>query len=83
MVDSGGGNCVFYFSRTQESAFLDTFSKNFVFVPQMPFYLAEKWRGHGPPAPPPAAQDLCYVPLYSALIFFYKKPTLTVSTPVS
>ena len=52
MVDAGGGgDFVFWFSRTQENAFLEAFSKNF--VPHMFFCSAEKWRSHGPPTPPP------------------------------
>ena len=39
------------FSRTRENAFLDTFSKTFVFLPQMLFSSAEKWQGHGPTGP--------------------------------
>ena len=51
MVDAGGNNFAFWFSRTQEDAFLDTFSKNFVFVPQMFSCSAEQWR-HPSPLPP-------------------------------
>ena len=51
-VDAGGENFVFGFSRTRENAFLDGFSKNFVFFATNIFCLAEKWRGHGPPGLP-------------------------------
>ena len=37
MVDAGGENFVLWFFRTHEKAFLDTFSKYFVFVPKMIF----------------------------------------------
>ena len=37
MVDGGRENFEFWFSRTQENAFRDMFSKNLVFVPQMHF----------------------------------------------
>ena len=37
MVDAGWGNFVFLFSRTQENAFLDAFSRKCVSVPQMYF----------------------------------------------
>ena len=43
----------FWFSRTQENAFLEAISKNFVFIPHV-FCSAEKWRGHGSPPPPVA-----------------------------
>ena len=33
MVDAGGENFAFRFSRTQENAFLGAFSKSFAFVP--------------------------------------------------
>ena len=36
-MDAGGENFVFWFSRAQEYAFLDAFSKLFVFVPQIFF----------------------------------------------
>ena len=52
MVDARGENFVFWFSRTQENAFLDEFSKNFVFEPHTLLCSAEEWRGHGPPGPP-------------------------------
>ena len=52
MVDMGKENFVFRLSRTQESAFLDTFSRNFVFVPHSFFCSAEKLRSHGPTSPP-------------------------------
>ena len=52
MVGAGWENFVLWFSGTQENTFLDAFSKNFVFVPQMLFCSAEKWIGHGPPPPP-------------------------------
>ena len=50
MAEAEVENFVFLFSRTQENAFLDAFSKKFVFVPQI-FCSAEKWRNHGPPGP--------------------------------
>ena len=50
MVDAGGENFVFWFSRTQENAFLDTFTKNFAFVPQM-FFVQQKSGGAMPPPP--------------------------------
>ena len=34
VVDTGGKNFIFWFSRTQENAFLDAFSKGFDFVAQ-------------------------------------------------
>ena len=39
MMVARGENLVFWFSRAQENAFLDAFSKEFVFVPQMFFVL--------------------------------------------
>ena len=35
IVDAGGENIMFWFLRTQENIFLDAFSKNFDFVPQI------------------------------------------------
>ena len=34
MVDDGGENFAFWFSKTREIAFQDAFSNNFVIVPQ-------------------------------------------------
>ena len=42
LVDAGGENFVYLFARTQENAFLDTFSKNFAFVPQLSFCSTKK-----------------------------------------
>ena len=43
IMDAGGENYVFWFSRTEEKdAFLDAFSKNFDFVPQMFFLFSRK-----------------------------------------
>ena len=44
MADVGGETSVFWFSRIQENAFLDPFSKNFVFVPQT-FFIQQKSGG--------------------------------------
>ena len=44
MVDVRGENFVFWFSRTQENAFLDAFLRNYVFVPQM-FFVQQKSEG--------------------------------------
>ena len=41
MVDAGWENFVFRFSRTQENAFLEVFSKNFASRPQS-FLLSRK-----------------------------------------
>ena len=43
MVDAGGENLIFLFSMTQENAFLEVFSKNFVFAPQI-FFVQQKSR---------------------------------------
>ena len=43
MVDTGGKNFVFWFSRIQENATLVRFSKSFVFMPQ--FFLQQKSEG--------------------------------------
>ena len=51
MVDAGGENFVFWFSRTQESAFLDTISKNFVFVPQKSFVQQKSGEATAHPTP--------------------------------
>ena len=51
MVDVGGENFVFWFSRTQENAFLDTFSKNFVSGPQMFFAQQKNGGAMAHPAP--------------------------------
>ena len=59
MVDAGGENFVFLFSRTQEKAFLDTFSKKFVSVPQIFFCSAKTWRSHGLPPPPQLRGPCC------------------------
>ena len=48
MVDAGRESFVFWFFRTQENAFLDAFSKNFVFVPQI-FFVQQKVEGRPPP----------------------------------
>ena len=53
MVDAGGDNFVFWFSRNRENSFLDTLSKNFVFCLKC-FLFSRKWRGRSPPAPPAA-----------------------------
>ena len=50
MVDAGGENFVFWFSRTEENAILDMFSKNFAFVPRI-FLLSRKEEGAWPPRP--------------------------------
>ena len=51
MVDAGGNNFVFWFSRTRENAFLDAFSKNFVFLPQMLFVQQKSGGSKAHPAP--------------------------------
>ena len=47
MADAGGKNFVFWFSRTQENASLDTFSKNFVLCHQC-FLFSRKVEGPWP-----------------------------------
>ena len=49
-------NFVFWFSRTQENATLDAFSKNFVFAPQM-FFIQQKSGGD---MTHPVAWALCF-----------------------
>ena len=41
MVDAGEENFLLSISRTQQNAFLDAFSKNFVFVPHI-FFVQQK-----------------------------------------
>ena len=36
-VDAGGENFILWFSRTQQYTFLDAYSKDFIYVPQMFF----------------------------------------------
>ena len=55
------GNFVFWFYKTQENAFIDGFSKNFVLYHKFFFSSVEKWRGHGPPSPFGCA-GLCKLP---------------------
>ena len=59
VVDAGGENFIFWLSRTQENAILDTFSKNFVFVLQM-FFVQQK-SGRPMYTRPPVAWALCMV----------------------
>ena len=74
MVDAGREDFIFLFCRTQENVFLDTFSKNFVFVPQM-FFVGPRnggkaWPIHRKvdgPCLPPVARAM-FISL--ALMFF-------------
>ena len=47
VVDAGGKNFVFWFSKTQENAFLDAFSKNFVLCRKR-FWFIRKVEGPWP-----------------------------------
>ena len=44
MVDAAGENFIFWFSRTQENAFIYVFLQEFAFVPQM-FFVHQKSGG--------------------------------------
>ena len=60
MVDAGRENVVFWFSRTQEHAFLDAFSKNFTFLPEI-FFVQQKSEGAMAHPPRPRLGELCFI----------------------
>ena len=59
MMDARGENLAFWFSRAQENAFLDAFSKEFVFVPQM-FFVLYRNGGAIVYAPAPQLRGPCF-----------------------
>ena len=64
MVDAGGENFVFWFSRTREDAFLGAFSNNFVFCHKC-FLFSRKMERPWPTRPPPPG---CMDPDYSNIL---------------
>ena len=81
MVDARWENFVFRFSRTQEDAFLEAFSKNFASRPQS-FLLSRKVEGHGLPGSPVARALLFYLH-YLLYLLYYSYPSLLLLTLAS